>query len=265
MSFYDEIKKTAQAVLPPDVWTLVSEKKDLTVSDIDDLLRSGKLKSSRQRSALAALVADDVIRFGKELGLRRQFFTARVKEGVTIARLGSLGLISEERLIAIQSGDFDRLNVVEKRFLKDYFGVTPSEDGSLLLKSWEGTGMLLQLSSMADFDNSQSLWDYALKHCEHHFENGDIPGMCGAVIRCEPWEAGLTYPGVTFIEVDEMPVENEADGVYLCRIGAVHSIVTCRKGLWINSSGDVVDSDTIAWALPVKQVNTKIIVKEEDI
>lgn len=263
MSYYEQIVELAKTTLPPDVWELVSEKPDFNILDIDNLLRRKQVTTKKQFSALADYVCDKVIRLGRDLGIRRQFFLSRIKKGLTLERLASLGIISEARLMAIQVGDYDKLRKLEKRFLNNFFSISVFDDDSFILRSWDGCGLILYLSSLDDFDNDKEWWGYAVEHCERRFESNDCMGVSGTVIECDAWEVGLPYYGRSYIEVEELPSVLRTSGMFFCKIGESYCLVNKDDEKIFNMSGCEIEPDDISWALVVRQLNTEIKMEEE--
>ena len=237
---------------PDDVRRLF-EAECVSTVDIDICLEKYDF-TAKQLKLLADALYEKIVRDGNNFALRRAFCRARIRHGMTLARVSFVTPVTIERLRDIESGDSGLVRPSECRALNELFGLACTAEYPDVLREPSGTGCIVRLRDMAAFNNFNDIETFAAKHGYREFDEDCLPGFSGVVIECLADEIGSCFKGRVFIQVAELMSFSDR-GVFLCRTGdGTYRILETGKKEFSTSDGVTYDPETLVWRLPVRQV-----------
>ena len=241
---------------PEDVRKLF-DAEDVSSVETDVCLEKYSFTAKQQR-VLADCLSEKIVRDGKHFAFRRAFCHARIRHGMSLRRVSCVTPITFDRLLDIESGNADLIRPSECRALNGLFGGEWTVENQEVLMEPSGTGVVVKLSDMAEFDNFHALDLFAESHCCREFDEDDLPGFSGVVVECQAEEIGSGFKGRVYIQISELRNLDDR-GVFLCRTcNGEYRILEKGKECFLSSDGVKSSAERLVWRLPVRQIVFKV-------
>lgn len=241
---------------PEDIRKLL-DADEVSSAEVDVCLEKYSFTAKQQR-VLADSLSEKIVRDGKNFVFRRLFCHARIRHGMSLRRVSCVTPITFERLLDIEKGDADWIRPSECRALNGLFGGEWTVENQEVLMEPSGTGVIVKLCDMAEFDNFHALDLFAANHSCREFDEDDLPGFSGVVIECQAEEIGSGFKGKVYIQTFELRDLDER-GIFLCRTcDGKYRILEKGKEYYLSSDGAKSAEESLTWRLPVRQIVFKV-------